>query len=133
MTRTPALVTVALTLALAGGCDRGGTAPVSGEATLELATDHVDLAALTFTARTTGGTRITGLEAVRTGHGLHFRVVGDTLVHGAIFGDITAGPLVRVGVSDTRRLERLTATVTELAGLDYELRPITGVTLAPAR
>jgi hypothetical protein len=133
MTRRFVLVTTALALALVGGCDRGGTAPVGGEATLELATDHADLAALTFTVRTTGGTRITGMEAVRTGQSLHFRVVGDTLAHGALFGDITAGPLVRVGVSDTRRLERVTATVTELAGPDYALRPTAGVTLSPVR
>lgn len=133
MPRTLAFWTVAALLVLGTVACGDNTGPVGGEVTLDLTTQHADLGAIVFRVHSSNGTTLTGLQPARGAYTVHVRMVNDTLAHGVLFGDLAAGPLVRVGVSDTRRPGDVTATITELAARDFALRASSGTSLGAVR
>jgi hypothetical protein len=133
MPRAFAFWMVAATLMLGTAACGDNTGPVGGEVTLDLATQHADLGAIVFRVRSSNGTTLTGVQPARASYTVHVRMVNDTLAHGVLFGDLAPGPLVRVGVSDTRRPGDVTATVTEMAARDFAPRTPGGTSLDPVR
>jgi hypothetical protein len=111
-----------------GGDDGGPDGPTPGELTIELTTPNTDDGAIKLT--------ISGPEALTsiTSDSPDIRVfrtgalgASNTVV---ITGTLTDGPVLRIGVADTRDDEDYTATVVSVASTGYAVRAVTGYEFA---
>ena len=68
------------------------------------------------------GGGITNPQAATSSYRVYFRLVSETEVRVAVFGNLTAGPLFTVQVPDPRQLAGYSAAVREVANRSNELR-----------
>jgi hypothetical protein len=115
---------VGLTLA-GGGCSGNETGPVSGELVVRLAAPGNDVRAVLLRL---GGTA----TGIRVAPGRPYVVftsspAPDTAVIAVVAPSgqaLAAGDLLRVAVPDTRKARSYTATLTQVAGTDFQLRVV---------
>lgn len=126
---------IAALLFLAGaGCSGNETGPVAGELVVRLTTPSTDDRAvlLRLVGTQTGARAAPGhLYAVYTSG-----VAGDTAVIAVVAPQsaaLAAGDLLRVSVSDSRKVRSYSAILTQVAGADYQLRDVRLYTLVVAR
>src|SRR5437667_12815161 len=118
---------VALALGGAGSCSSdAGTGPVAGVLTVSLATPNAGSdGAIQF--RVTGPVAPTSVTAAP---GLRVFSQPLTMVtRVAVTGTLTNGPVLTIGVADTRKLIHYATTIEAVAGSDFQLRPLTGYSL----
>ncbi len=84
---------------LAASCKEG---PTAGELAVNLTTPNADDGAIQFTATATTPTVITGVSQACGGCKLFVVKVSDTQYKGVLTGQLAAGTLFRIGVSDTK-------------------------------
>lgn len=131
MTRLGATLALVLGLAAAQSCG-DGTGPTAGELTISLVTPNSGSdGAIRLTI--TGPTAIT---SVRPAPGAGLRVfqggLGPT-TQLAVTGALASGAILTIGVADIRKLTQYVATIDEVAGRDYGLRPLAGYSLTVSR
>lgn len=105
------LRSAALAAAVLVACDKGSTGPEAGDLVLRLATPHADDGALVLTVT---GPEIGAVKPAAAGLIVHSRPAGNG-VKVAVFGDVAAGPVLRLTVPDVDRVSQYAATVTEAA------------------
>ena len=110
----------------------GGGGPVAGELTFNLTTPHVDDGAVRFTVTATGSNSLTSVSAACASCQLFWRSASDTEYRGVVTGTLGAGPLVRVGVSDTGSPGDYSIQVNAAASTTFVIRSTGGYGLAPA-
>ncbi|MBI4499538.1 MAG: hypothetical protein HY700_00090 [Gemmatimonadetes bacterium] len=98
--RLTAIAALAL-LSLAASCKKDN-GPVAGNLAADLLTPNSDDGAIQFTATATVPNTITGLSSACAGCKLFIVKVSDTQYKGVVTGNIAAGTLFQLGVSDTK-------------------------------
>ncbi len=113
----PRLLAVLLGLmVLAAACSSG---PEPGDLTFELTTPNSDDGAIQFRLTATLPNTLTGVSAGCT---VFSEATSETEILGVVTGQIRAGRLVRVSVSDVQTPEAYRARVVAVASRDFGLR-----------
>jgi len=130
-----ALPVLAVLLAFAGaGCNGDETGPVAGELVVRLTTPSSDDRALLL--------RLMGeVTAIHAAPGRPYAVyassvIGDTAVVAVVAPQsraLSSGDLLRFTVSDTRQVRSYAATLSQVAGADFQLRDLGQYALVVAR
>lgn len=111
----------------------GGTeppTPVPGTLTVNLTTPNPDDRALLITLE---GSGVVSVSSANAAYLVHTRINGTT-ARVAVFGRLSAGPVLRVDVQDVNRVSTYAATVTEAADSTNALREsMTGYSAAVVR
>lgn len=118
---------VPLVLIAALSCSDGG--PQAGSLTFDLVTPRADDGAVQFKVTTVTPNTVTGVSAACTGCNIFSEAVSDTEIRGVVTGQLSAGALISVGVSDVKSSESFTAQVVAVASRDYALRPASNYSL----
>lgn len=129
MTRVAPLIVLLLALGL-GSCDSG---PKAGDLTFSLTTPNQDDGAVAFRLTTDVQHEIAAVAAACTGCQVFVDGEPGTDVRGILVGEIPAGPVLRVTVSDVKVRDAYVATILEVARRDYTLSPLAGYALTPRR
>jgi hypothetical protein len=121
-----------LAATLLSACDAGEPAtPLPGELVVSLATPNSADGAMVVTISGPGA--VGAVQAATAGNLVRSRTQGTTTTV-AVFGEVAAGPLVRIAVPDVRQAKSYTATVREAADLSDALRPsLAGYALTVSR
>lgn len=106
--------------------------PVAGNVTFNLTTPNGDDGAVAFRVISQGGTTLTGASPACAGCRLFVVAVADTELRAIVTGDIAAGPLVDVMVSDLGKPSDYTASVLGVASRSFAVRESAPYALAPA-
>ncbi len=114
----PQFLAVFLGLVVAA-CSSG---PEPGDLTFELTTPNTDDGAVQFRLTSTLPNTLTGVSASCADCNVFSEATSDTEILGVITGEVRAGRLVRVSVSDVQTPEAYTATVVAVASRDFGLR-----------
>ncbi|MEJ7811049.1 MAG: hypothetical protein WKG32_11620 [Gemmatimonadaceae bacterium] len=121
--RQLALAATLVSIAIASAC--GGdkpSGPQAGDLTVRLTTPYTDDGALLLHVT---GPEIAAVSAASSASTVHARTgAGGYMV--AVFGDLGAGPLVRITVPDVRQASRYTVTVVEAADRANAIRATLG-------
>jgi hypothetical protein len=118
VTRRPPAV-LALLLALAAASCKDG--PTAGELNVRLMSPNSDDGAIHFRASAATPNTITGMTAACASCKLFQVKVSDTDYRGVLTGDITAGTVLRLAVTDTKA-EGYTVQVVAVASRTSQLR-----------
>lgn len=116
-----------LTSALALSCFDG---PAAGEVTLSLLTPNTDDGAVAFVVTVPAPNEITGASAACSGCELFSTRVSATELRGIVTGDLSAGPLVRVAVSQAGPNQAYLAQLLSVASRQFAVRASGGYTLS---
>jgi hypothetical protein len=100
-------------------CDSG---PDAGELAFELISPAVDDRAIMFEVTAVEPSTVEGLTAACTECQAFWHKVSDTRLKGILIGQLGAGPVGRVSVSDVGDRGAYTLTLLDVAGADLELR-----------
>ena len=114
----PRFLAVLLGLVVAA-CSSG---PEPGELTFELTTPNSDDGAIQFRLTATLPNTLTGVSAGCAGCTVFSEATSETEILGVVTGQIRAGRLVRVSVSDVQTPEAYRASVVAVASRDFGLR-----------
>ncbi len=120
----------ALGLALALSSCKDG--PAAGELAVDLGTPSADDGAIMFTATASALSEatITGASAACSGCKVFVVKVNDTQYKGVLTGNITAGTIFRVGVSDTKKPANYSVVINSVSSRTFVLRnSLTGYTV----
>ncbi|MCH7874738.1 MAG: hypothetical protein IH965_05510 [Gemmatimonadetes bacterium] len=121
--RIPRLLTATAAICVLIGagisCGDSTEPPVAGAVTVSLVTPNTDDGAVAVTIT---GPGLNALVSVTTSYEVFWRLVSETEVRALVFGNLTAGPLVTVNVSDLNQLASIAGAVTEVAQRNDELR-----------
>lgn len=109
----------AVGLLVLAGCFDG---PTAGDITLVLSTPNADDGAISFVVTTARPNEILGAEALCPGCSVFVSRVGPTQLRGAVVGDVTGGPLVRLRVSNAGPNQAYRTEVLEVASRAFDLR-----------
>ncbi|MBI2073664.1 MAG: hypothetical protein HYT81_11670 [Gemmatimonadetes bacterium] len=117
-----------LTLAAlaAGSCSSG---PVAGELTISLVTPNSDDGAIVVRVTASESKEITSVTLACSGCKLFKEQPSATELRAVLTGDLVAGPLLRVSVTDTKEPSSYTAQITALASRTYQVRSPSGYSL----
>ncbi len=121
-----ALALLALTVL---GCD----GPTAGEVTLVLATPNANDGAVTFTARVAAPNELTGASGGCAGCEVFYARVSRTELRGIVTGDLVAGPVVRLSVTDAGPSHAYRVDVLEVANRQFAVQPPAGYNLTVQR
>ncbi len=115
----PRLLAVLLGLmVVVAACSSG---PEPGDLTFELTTPNSDDGAIQFRLTSTLPNTLTGVSAGCAGCTVFSEATSETEILGVVTGQIRAGRLVRVSVSDVQTPEAYTASVVAVASRDFGL------------
>ena len=106
----------------------GGTQP--GSLTLQLSTPNSDDGAIQFRVTATAPNIINSVSVLCTGCQLFEARVSDTEIVGIVTGNMAAGDLLSLSVSDIKTPTLYSGSVTSAAARDYTLRSSNGYLLA---
>jgi len=123
MKRPLALLVSALVLSCFDG-------PVAGEVTLSLTTPNTDDGAVSFTVTVPAPNEITGATAACDGCEVFATRVSATELRGIVTGDLPAGPVVRLAVSQAGPDQLYRVQVLAVASRQFEERAPTRYTLS---
>jgi hypothetical protein len=118
---------VLLASALALSCFDG---PTAGEVTLSLTTPNTDDGAVAFAVTIPAPNEITGASAACAGCEVFTTRVSATELRGIVTGDLSAGPVVRLAVSQAGPDQAYRVQVLAVASRQFEERPPTRYTLS---
>ncbi len=127
----------ALTLAAVLGAALAGSAscsgPVAGELTVSLTTPNTDDGAIKVRVTASESKEITGISVACSGCRLFFEQPSATEVLAVLTGDLAAGPLLRVSVSDTKAPSAYSVQISQVASRSFALRSTSGygLTIGP--
>ncbi|MBI4421272.1 MAG: hypothetical protein HY560_10635 [Gemmatimonadetes bacterium] len=130
MTRRRSLVLGVTLAVLAASCKEG---PVAGELAVNLTTPNSDDGAIQFAATAVTPNTISGITSACSGCKLFVQKVSDTEYKGVVTGDLTAGTLFRVGVSDTKAEMVYAVQVVAVSSRTFVLRSQSGYSVALAK
>ncbi len=128
MRRRLGMLLAALVLALAS-CE----GPSAGEVTLILTTPNSDDGAVSFSVRVAAPNEVTGAAAACGGCDLFYTKVSSTEIRGIVTGDVAAGPLVRLAVTQEGPNEAYRLDVLEVANRQFAVVEPAGYTLTAQR
>lgn len=120
-----ALAALALPLALAT-C----SGPTAGDLTVSLVTPNSDDGAIVVQVTASQPQEITGAAAACTGCKIFSEQVSATELRAVVTGNLVAGPLARISVSDTGSPKSYTVQVVQVASRSYQLRSTSGYSLS---
>lgn len=126
----PRLAALATVIVSGANC-RGSTEnndPTPGDLTISLASPNSDDGAIRL--RISGVTTSTPIVAAGSGKEVFLSSTGSTSTRVIVTGAISAGPLLRITVPDTRKDEDYSVVVEEVASTDYAVRPTAGYVLS---
>ncbi len=106
-------------MVVVAACSSG---PEPGELTFELTTPNSDDGAIQFRLTATLPNTLTGVSAGCAGCTVFSEATSETETLGVVTGQIRAGRLVRVSVSDVQTPEAYRASVVAVASRDFGLR-----------
>ncbi len=109
----------AVGLLMLAGCFDG---PTAGDITLVLSTPNADDGAISFIVTTARPNEILGAEALCSGCSVFLSRVGATQLRGAVVGEVTGGPLVRLQVSNAGPNQAYRTDVLEVASRTFDPR-----------
>ena len=128
--RTIGLATIAILFGLScGDSGPGDPTPVAGNLTFSLTTPNADDGAVLITMTATGGNTITAIAAACSGCLLFSEIVSATQVKGVVTGTLSAGPLVRITVSDANTPSAYSGQINQVASTTFEVRSTSGYAL----
>jgi hypothetical protein len=116
-----ALVLLTATVLLAG-CAEPNTPSLPGPLLVSLATPAADDGAIMF--RITGP-GVVSVQPAASGYRLFWRLVSAEEVVVIVLGAVVSGPIISVQVADVNQVTRFSATITEVAGRDDQIRAST--------
>lgn len=127
--RLPRLALLAgLALGL-GSC----SGPVAGELTISLATPNSDDGAILVRVTASASKEITSAAVACTGCRIFMEQPSATELRAVVTGDLVAGPLVRVSVTDTKSPDAYTVQIQQVASRTFQVRPTSGYSLTIAQ
>ncbi len=119
MIRRPSRFALLALLALASESCSG---PVAGELTVALVTPNNDDGAIVVRVTASESKEITGVSLACGNCKIFNEQPSTTELRAVLTGDLAAGPLLRVSVTDTREPSSYTAQITALATRTYQVR-----------
>lgn len=125
---SPRVRMLALLAAIAvslGSC----SGPAAGELTISLATPNSDDGAIVVRVTASDSREVTGITVLCGGCQIFTEQPSATEVRAVVTGNLVAGPLVRVGVSDTKSPDAYSAQVQQVASRTYQVRSASGYSL----
>ncbi len=129
MRRILAVAVPFLSVALAGCFD----GPAAGEVTLSLVTPNADDGAVSFVVMVAAPNEVTGASAVCTGCDVFYTRVSGTELRGIVTGDLVAGPVVRLAVSDAGPNQAYRVDVLEVSNRQFSTPSPNGYNLTIQR
>jgi hypothetical protein len=118
------LTALTLGLALLGqSCKEG---PKAGELQVDLTTPNSDDGAVQFTAIAAATFTLSGATAACSGCKLFVVKVSDSQYKGVVTGNIGAGALLRLGVSDTRKPANYSIVINAVSSRTFVIRSASG-------
>jgi hypothetical protein len=129
MKRYALTLAAVLGAALAGGA--GCSGPVAGELTVSLTTPNPngDDGAIKVQVTASESKEITGIAVACSGCRLFFEQPSPTEVRAVLTGDLVAGPILRVRVSDTKAPSAYSAQISQVASRTFQLLSTSGYRL----
>ncbi|MDH3291352.1 MAG: hypothetical protein OEO20_00745 [Gemmatimonadota bacterium] len=124
---TRRLAAVLVAAVLVGSCDSG---PKSGEIVAELTTPHSSLGAAMFRVNAIEPYSIESVTEACTGCSVFTLQTTERELRGVVTGTFSAGPLLRVLVSDRNAQNAYSVTLMDLALPTYELMGLFGSSLS---
>jgi hypothetical protein len=109
----------------AGSC----SGPVAGELTISLVTPNSDDGAILVRVTASESKEVTSITVVCSGCTIFKEQPSATEVRAVVTGNLAAGPLVRIGVSDTKSPDAYSAQVQQVASRTYQVRATSGYAL----
>lgn len=125
---SPRLWMLALLFALAvsaGSC----SGPVAGDLTISLVTPNSDDGAIVVRVTASESKEVTSVTVVCSGCKIFKEQPSATELRAVVTGNLVAGPLVRVGVSDTKAPDAYSVQVQQVASRTYQVRSTSGYSL----
>jgi hypothetical protein len=119
-------------LALVAGLLTCGGDPPAGDVVFALATPNQDDGAVQFSVRAVEPNTVSAVTALCGGCQVYSQAVSDTEIRGVLVGDVVAGPVLSVTVSD-RGADAYAASVVSAASRTYGLRGVAGYALNPTQ
>lgn len=116
------LVAGALTWAACDG-------PQAGDLTISLVTPNSDDGAIVVRVTASESKEVTGAAAACGGCRIFMEQPSPTELLAVVTGDLVAGPLVRLSVTDTKSPQAYTAQVRQVASRTFEVRSVSGYSL----
>jgi uncharacterized protein (DUF2141 family) len=112
------------TLAL-GSC----SGPVAGDLTVSLVTPNSDDGAILVSVTASETKELTGATVACSGCQIFQEQPSATQIVAVVTGDLVAGPLVRVSVTDTKAPSSYTVRIQQVASRTYQVRSVNGYSL----
>ena len=104
--------------------------PTAGDLTVSLVTPNSDDGAIVVKVTASQSKEITGAAVVCTGCKIFPEQVSSTELRAVVTGNLAAGPLVRISVSDTGAPRDYTVQIVQVASRSYQVRSTSGYALA---
>lgn len=124
--RSGRLALLALAALALGSCSSG---PVAGDLTISLVTPNSDDGAIVVRVTAAESKEISSAIQVCSGCRLFMEKPSATEVRAVLTGDLVAGPLLRIAVTDTKEPSSYTAQITGVASRTYQVRSASGYSL----
>lgn len=103
--------------------------PVAGDLTVSLVTPNSDDGAVLLKVTASESKEVTGASVVCSGCQIFKEQVSTTELRAVITGNVVAGPLVHVSVTDTRSPSSYTVQIQQVASRTYQVRSTGGYSL----
>jgi hypothetical protein len=100
--------------------------PVAGDLTVSLVTPNADDGAIVVRVTASQSKEITGAAVACTGCRIFTEQPSSTELRAVVTGDLVAGPLVHVSVSDTKAPAAYSVQIVQVANRSYQLRSSSG-------
>jgi hypothetical protein len=126
MSRRLRTLTLLAAFAVAAGSCSG---PVAGELTISLATPNTDDGAIVVRVTASESKEVTSIAVLCSGCQIFKEQPSATEVRAVVTGNLAAGPLVRIGVSDTKSPDAYSAQIQQVASKTYQVRAPSGYSL----
>lgn len=107
--------------------------PAAGEVTLSLRTPNADDGAVSFVVMVAAPNEVTGASAACVGCDVFYAKVSRTELRGIVTGDLVAGPVVRLGLSEAGPNQAYRVDVLEVTNRQFALRSPGGYNLTVQR
>ena len=112
-------------LAVSAGC----SGPTAGELTISLVTPNSDDGAILLRVTVSESKEVTSLTVACSGCTIFKEQPSATELRAVVTGNLAAGPLVRIAVSDTKSPDAYSAQVQQVASRTYQVRATSGYSL----
>ena len=104
--------------------------PTAGDLTVSLVTPNSDDGAIVMQVTAAQSKEITAAAAACTGCTIFSEQVSSTELRAVVTGNLAAGPLARISVTDTGSPKSYTVQIVQVASRSYQLRSTSGYSLS---